>query len=266
MFFFFGKPGPYYIRWPHNDPTILETHNSICWEASWIFDNINRGKAHGNKSDIWPGLQNCRFLPLCRAIIVILDEHAEDLALDDCEDSNGFPLLDKVLQKQNVVLVLTVDNGNLGAPIDFLSIRAQLLPISRTDVNNGVEVVRAPLVTAVNFNADLQRKEEAVFPDHSSDLSAEVCVAFRLFRSQRMNSQMGFCNWSSRMELIASLKRSLRFKGSKRRNEEIHFMSGSQNTSTHSGNSSQASIPAFYITNLRTTKPGEQIRRYVLTT
>ncbi|KAK3175365.1 hypothetical protein OEA41_002612 [Lepraria neglecta] len=65
----------------------------------------------------------------------------------------------------NVLLALTGDNENFSAQIDFDSMRAQSLPLSRTDMDEGVEAIRVPLVTAVYFIADLQRKEEIVFPE-----------------------------------------------------------------------------------------------------
>jgi hypothetical protein len=69
------------------------------------------------------------------------------------------------MHKQNVLLVLTGDDRGLSAPIDLGNVRAQESPLSRTDINGGIEAIRVPLVTAVNFIADLLRREETAFPD-----------------------------------------------------------------------------------------------------
>lgn len=71
--------------------------------------------------------------------------------------------------EQNVLLVLTGDDSNISAPINFESIRAQSLLLARNDIpaNPEIDAVRVSFATAVRFIADLQRREEMASPNLS---------------------------------------------------------------------------------------------------
>ncbi|MCJ1268446.1 hypothetical protein MMC22_008334 [Lobaria immixta] len=108
--------------------------------------------------------RHLRFLAsLIVAIIVVLDE----LAPEPVPEPDGSASLGRLLREQNVLLVLTGDDSNLSAPINFESIRAQSLPLARNDipVNPKIDAVRVSLATAVRFIADLQQREEMAFPN-----------------------------------------------------------------------------------------------------
>lgn len=74
-------------------------------------------------------------------------------------------LLDEQIQRQNVRMVLTVDEYGLSAPITFDTIRSQSLPLAKAGVADEVDIIRVSLRTAVRFIADLERREEEAFPD-----------------------------------------------------------------------------------------------------
>ena len=99
-------------------------------------------------------------LPLCRAIIVILDEMPPK--------QRARVVLEEEVQRQNVLIVRTNDEAGLSAPISLDNIRSHSFPLARSDLNTdddeGGNVVRVPLRTAIKFILDLQRREETAFP------------------------------------------------------------------------------------------------------
>lgn len=109
----------------------------------------------------WPDV--FKLLPVCWAIIVVLDE----LGPEPEYDPDGFILLDDVLRSQSFLMIRTGEESGLSAPISFQSVREQALPLARPDrgSNNCVDAVRVTLATAVRFVADLQRREEAAIPE-----------------------------------------------------------------------------------------------------
>lgn len=72
--------------------------------------------------------------------------------------------LDEQIQRQIVLMVLTGDENGLSAPIKFDVIRSQSLPLARADVTEKTEIIRVSLRTAVQFVADLERREEEAIP------------------------------------------------------------------------------------------------------
>ena len=170
---------------PTTTTGILEAHKYFCDQASSLLSEISRGEACDVYPYRWPNPQHYRLLPLCRAIIVILDElfNLDNLVPDIDKDVDGFALYDKVSHKQNVIMVRTGDESCLSAPISFESISAQCLPLDRSDITVGgnIDAVRVSVATAVRFIADLQRREEAAFPNSGgrSVLDTSLCPSTR---------------------------------------------------------------------------------------
>ncbi|KAL9631716.1 MAG: hypothetical protein Q9204_004107 [Flavoplaca sp. TL-2023a] len=98
---------------------------------------------------------------MSRAIIVIYDEF---ITPDFVEEPRFRIFLDKEARRQQVLLVLTGDDHELSAPISFDSIRSESLPIaqetSRT-VGKPYDMIRVPLIVAIQFILDLQQRENA---------------------------------------------------------------------------------------------------------
>lgn len=125
---------------------------------------------------VWPNTRNLKFLPICRAIVVILDELSPE---EDVGGPDGRTYLDEEMQRQSIVLVLTGDDSGLSAPVTFNSLRAQSLPLVRTDCtasDNDIDVIRVFLALAIRFVADLERREEAAFSEtRSSTIDGSIC-------------------------------------------------------------------------------------------
>ncbi|KAK3167281.1 hypothetical protein OEA41_010408 [Lepraria neglecta] len=171
---FFANP----IRMTSTGPAtiggILEAHQALCDQVSTLLHNISRGKARELLMGSWPNTEHYRMLPLCRAIVVVLDQFEEDTE----EEADGSISVDKASLRQTILMVSTGDDSGLSAPISFESIKAQTLPLARSDVPSisSINMVRVPLTTAVQFVADLERREEAAFPDsrHHSAMDSSL--------------------------------------------------------------------------------------------
>ena len=157
---FFANP----IRITSTGPTtisgILEAHRSLCDQISLLLGKIERGEVGKPYMSVWPNTQKFKLLPLCRAIIVILDK----LSPDEEVDPDGLIRLDEDMQRESVILVLTGDDSGLSTSVTFESLRAQSLPLARPDYiasNDGIDAIRVSLASAVGFIADLELKEEA---------------------------------------------------------------------------------------------------------
>lgn len=100
-------------------------------------------------------------LSTCRAIITVLDNFGADAK----PDLDGYIKLGRESHRRSLLLVRTGDESHLSAPISFEKIRAESLPLDRSDVtaNDGIDAIRVSLATAVKFIADLQKREEAAF-------------------------------------------------------------------------------------------------------
>lgn len=173
---FFANP----IRVTSTGPTtifgILQAHRSLCDQVSVLLGKIERGEIGKPYMSVWPNTRNFKFLPICRAIVVILDELSPE------EDVGGLDAriyLDEEMPRQSIVLVLTGDDSGLSAPVTFDSLRAQSLPLARADCtasDNDIDVIRVSLALAVRFVADLERREEAAFPEtRSSTIDGSIC-------------------------------------------------------------------------------------------
>lgn len=81
-------------------------------------------------------------------------------------DPDGSIDLDEVSRKQSVMMVWTGNESGLSAPISFGNIRAQSLPLDRSDTtpSNNTDAVRVSLATAVAFIADLNLRKKTAYP------------------------------------------------------------------------------------------------------
>lgn len=135
---FFAHPIQITPTGPRTIPEILQTHAHICGQVT--------SRLHFH------------LLPLCRAIIVLLDE---PFSWPEAE-ADGTISLDKEAQRRSVVLVLTGHDQDLGNVLNFDTIRSQSLPLARKDVGaiESKNMIRVSLMTAVQFIAESQQKEE----------------------------------------------------------------------------------------------------------
>lgn len=109
--------------------------------------------------------QQYKLLPLCRAIIMVMDERAprsdeEDAAMPG--DPHWTFDLDRLAELQTVLLVLTGSSDGLSASIDFDDIEPRSkFPVARSDFSsrNSQDVFRVSIVTAVAFVCNLLKRE-----------------------------------------------------------------------------------------------------------
>ena len=155
---FFASPVRIADDGPKTIPEMLEAHKAFCLRASSLLHQIYIGEASESWMGPWPSPQHYSVLPLCQVIIVVLDSGAE-LAL--ARDSDGSISLDKVSQRETMLMIRTGDESRLSAPISFESISAQTVPLARSDIdaNENIDAARVSLATAVRFIAGLQQRE-----------------------------------------------------------------------------------------------------------
>ncbi len=135
---FFAHPFQITPNGPQTIPDIVQAHAHICGQVTSHF--------------------HFHLLPLCRAIIVLLDE---PFSWPEEEEDGTFSL-DKEAQRRTVVLVLTGHDQDLSSVLNFDTIRSESLPLAREDVSatDSENMIRVSLKTAVQFIAESQRKEE----------------------------------------------------------------------------------------------------------
>lgn len=146
---------------------IVNAHKTLCDRTSVMLEAVRCGEY------CEAGIESCRLtqyhklLPLCRAIIVIYDT----VTLDFPANNEGCIHLDDVIEKQNVLLVLTGDQRGLSAPVDLDTMKAQVTgqaltpPTTAVTSDSDIDMVRVSMWTAMQFINDLERREESVFPD-----------------------------------------------------------------------------------------------------
>ena len=164
--YFFAKPVCITSTGPRTIPELLETQESFYNQTSSLLDRLRRGENEKAYMDAWP--DQYKLLPLCRAIVVVLDELVPTL-------HERFIYLDLEVQRQNVVMVRTGNETGLSSPISFAGIREHALPLARPDLEtqNDIDAIRVPLATAVQFIVNLQRREEAACPDSAPSTAVE---------------------------------------------------------------------------------------------
>lgn len=160
---FFANPFRITVTGPTTISGIAEAHRSLCDQASQLLRKIEWGEIGKLHQSAWPNTRDFKLLPMYRAIIVILDE----LPLDKVVASDGSIPLDEIMQRENVVLVLTGDDSGLSTPVTFESLIPRSLPLARVDwtaSGNDIDAIRVPLALAVRFVADPERREQAAYP------------------------------------------------------------------------------------------------------
>ena len=179
--YFFANPVCITSTGPRTISELLETHESFYNRTFSLLDRLRRGDNEEAYMDAWP--DQFKLLPVCRAIIVVLDELVPD------SDHEPLIYLDLEVQRQNVVMVRTGNETSLSEPISFERIRELALPLSRPDLgkNNNIDAIRVPLATAVQFIINLQRREEAAFPDSapSTAVQESLCPSTHHTESHR---------------------------------------------------------------------------------
>lgn len=108
-------------------------------------------------------------LPLCRAVVVVLDELLLSLPVRRID---GTISLDDEIQRRIAVLILTGHDDGLSNTISFDSIKSKSLPLARNDARalNNARIIRVSLKTAVRFIAELQQREDRVFSSSKRDV------------------------------------------------------------------------------------------------
>jgi hypothetical protein len=146
---------------PETIAGILKVHKSLYEQGCSLLNGMDGAYSKIHLSP-WPKPQQHKLLPLCRAIVVLIDQ----LAPSESPEPDGFVYVDKYAQRQSVVMIRTGDESCLSAPISFESIRGHSLPLDRSDITarDEIDAVRVSLTTAVRFIADLQRREDAAYP------------------------------------------------------------------------------------------------------
>jgi hypothetical protein len=109
---FFADPVLITSNGPKTVVEIVRSHKLLCDQACQLLDQLGRGDILSDK--------NYKLLPLCRAIILILDELDQDVE----EDEDGRVSLDEYSQAQSVLMVRTGDESHLSAPITFEQIKS----------------------------------------------------------------------------------------------------------------------------------------------
>ena len=157
---FFAHPFQITPTGPQTIPEILKRHAHLCDQAASRLKLIKNGDAESCPTQ-WSRWQRFHLLPLCRAIIVLLDEFPPI----PVRNVDGTVSLDDEVQRQTAVLVSTGYNQDLSGPVNFDTIRSESLPLARHDVSatDSANVIRVSLKTAVQFIAGLQQREEKAF-------------------------------------------------------------------------------------------------------
>lgn len=159
---FFAGPVRILSTGPKSIGEILTAHKSLCDRTTLILGKIARGEANLVAGKPWPDPQSYKLLSTCRAIITVLDNFGADANTD----FDGYIRLGRESHRRSLLLVRTGDESHLSAPLSFEKIRAESLPLDRSEItsNDGIDAIRVSLATAVKFIADLQKREEAAFP------------------------------------------------------------------------------------------------------
>jgi hypothetical protein len=144
---------------------IIQAHKSMCDQVALLLSKLD----WPHESCSW---RNCHFycnyklIPLCRAIIAILDEKDSWNHRQDLEE------IDLWSPTQSLLLVQTRDESNLSTPISFSDIEKHSLPLSQNDLEakaEGIDVIRVTLPVAVRFIAELEERENAASPELRND-------------------------------------------------------------------------------------------------
>lgn len=157
---------------PASVSSLLRMHASLYEQITSLHTRLGSGemarvdKARGM---VWPDPDYYKPMPLCRAIITVLDRRHED----------GFVNIKEAIHQQTLLMILTGDISGLSAPVSFESIESECLPLESHELpldDPSITMVRVTVGTAVKFISDLDKRERAAYPElrnHSIDM--ELC-------------------------------------------------------------------------------------------
>lgn len=149
---------------PTTIPAIIAAHEALNEQTTSLLDRLKNGEFSDATESLMlrlPDPANYKLLPLCRAIILILDQQPN---YED-DESDDYLYLDEAIDAFNVAMVLTGEDATLSESISFESIKDHALPLARPDADGCFDAIRVPMAVAVQFMAGLLRKEEAFFPE-----------------------------------------------------------------------------------------------------
>ena len=139
---------------------LLQIHAALYAQATSLLARVRSGeiaRVDSSRGIVWPDPEHHRLIPLCQAIIVVLDRLSTGEFVNIRAEGHTL----------TVLLILTGDTSGLSAPISFESVEAECLPLGYNElqVDGDISLVRVSVATAVKFIADLERREEAAYPD-----------------------------------------------------------------------------------------------------
>ena len=199
--YFFANPVCITSTGPRTIVELLKTHEMFYNRTFSLLDRLRRGDNEEAYMDAWP--DQFKLLPVCRAIIVVLDE------LVPHRDHEHLIYLDLEVRRQNVVMVRTGNETGLSEPISFEDIREQALPLARPDLAtyNDIDAIRVPLATAVQFIVNLERREEAAFPESApSTAFQESLCPYAHHTDSRLAEITNVDEWVDRVMELADEK------------------------------------------------------------
>ncbi|KAL9099972.1 MAG: hypothetical protein Q9163_004598 [Psora crenata] len=151
---------------PSTIPGVLKAHYSLCMQACDLMAKLRQENELGSnplRTDLW----RYNIHPLYKAIMLLIDR----FEIDFQSDADNLFRLEDGAQQQTVLIVRTGLEASLSAPISFDSLRAESLPLDRSDVDGHpmIDIVRTSLTTAVRFVLDLERREAIASPESVQD-------------------------------------------------------------------------------------------------
>ena len=164
---FFATPIKITSTGPQTLDGILEAHRTLCDQVTLLLEEVRSGTSGPTPSSLEKYSNYYNLLPLCRAVIVVLDEYVPPA---EPEEEDGKCSLDRHVEEQSAVLVLTGDTSGLGHPLHFDAIRSESLPLvpSMEAAASGIETIRVPLKTAIHFIAESKRREDTTLSNPAS--------------------------------------------------------------------------------------------------
>ena len=167
---FFAHPIRITGTGPQAIPDLLKTPAHFCDAAASHLRLVKSGDT-GSCPVERSRWQHFHLLSLCRAIIVLLDDILSPLIKMSYTIS-----LDNEVRRQTAVFVLTRYDQDLSSETDFDTITAESLPLARRAVGatDGANMIRVSLKTAVQFDAELQQREERAFSSSRRDSTETI--------------------------------------------------------------------------------------------
>lgn len=138
---------------------LLQRHERLCDEAEHVMGQD-------------PLAQTYKILPLCRAIVTVLDERVLDNILSAIRGQSILrPTSLKVFgDVQNILMIRTMKEQALSAPIDFTPIAEHAWGYiindvhHKSDIDAASQAIRVPLNVAIDFLCGIQVREQQALP------------------------------------------------------------------------------------------------------